>query len=143
MASIEPSGRQQAKLKRLCLRRDGYQCIYSGYFDKVSVKERKVTLPSTASTGTTECAHIIPFALGSFDDKQAVETENKAVIWWTLYRYFPGLRGKIDTASINQLENVVTLVDAVHTEFGDFDLTFWPQENVLVSLSFPLCYLYL
>ncbi|KAK3341943.1 hypothetical protein B0T25DRAFT_466478 [Lasiosphaeria hispida] len=126
---IEPSQRDQTKLKRQSLRRDGYQCIYTGVFDRRSVKEEKVTLPQEARFGHTECAHIIPFALGNFNDKDALETENKSLIWWTLHRYFPTLRSKIDAASINQLGNVVTLFSEAHNIFGEFELTFRPQEN--------------
>ncbi|KAK5654003.1 hypothetical protein OQA88_7680 [Cercophora sp. LCS_1] len=129
VASIEPSRRDQTTLKRQCLRREGYQCIYTGYFDRRSVRNQEVTLPQKAKCGTTICAHIIPFALGNFHEKDSLETENKALIWWTLYRYFPVLQGKIDAASINQLGNVVTLHTDVHDTFGDFELTFWPQEN--------------
>ncbi|KAK0709406.1 hypothetical protein B0T26DRAFT_678831 [Lasiosphaeria miniovina] len=107
VAFIEPSRRDQIKLKRQCLR----------YFDRRSVKDKEVTLPQKAKCGRTECTHIIPFALGNFNEKDSLETENKALIWWTLYRYFPALQGKIDPASINQLGN----------------LSFWPQEDVLHS----------
>jgi len=133
VAFIEPSRRDQTKLKRQCLRREGYQCIYTGYFDRRSVKNKEVTLPQKAKCGGTECAHIIPFALGNFHEKDSLETENKALIWWTLYRYFPALQGKIDAASINQLGNVITMFGEVHDVFGDFQLSFWPQENVPVS----------
>ncbi|KAK0622551.1 hypothetical protein B0T14DRAFT_425802 [Immersiella caudata] len=129
VAFIEPSRRDQTKLKRQCLRREGYQCIYTGYFDRRSVKNKEVTLPQKAKCGGTECAHIIPFALGNFNEKNALETENKALIWWTLYRYFPALQGKIDAASINQLGNVITMFTEVHDVFGDFQLSLWPQEN--------------
>ena len=136
VAFIEPSQRDQTKLKQQSLRRDGYQCIYTGLFDRRSVKEKKVTLPQEAGFGHTECAHIIPFALGKFNDKDTLETENKALIWWTLYRYFPALRGKIDAVSINQLGNVVTLFSEAHNIFGEFELAFWPQENAPVCLHY-------
>jgi hypothetical protein len=99
------------------------------------VKKKRVTLPQNARFGGTECAHIIPFALGNFDDKDSLETENKALIWWTLHRYFPALRGKIDAASINQPGNAVTLFSETHDIFGDFELAFWPQENAPVCLT--------
>ncbi|KAK3356781.1 hypothetical protein B0T25DRAFT_589270 [Lasiosphaeria hispida] len=138
VAFIEPSRRDQTELKRQCLRRDGYQCIYTGWFDRRSVEKKSVTLPQEARCADTECAHIIPFALGNFDDKDSHETKNKAVIWWTLYRYFPALRGKIDAASINQLGNAVTLVNATHSVFGDYKLSFWPQENLPSSYETTL-----
>lgn len=73
------------------------------FFDCRSVMEQKVTLPQKAKEDSTQCSQIIPFALGNFDDANASETENKALICWTLYRYSPGSQGKIYTASINQL----------------------------------------
>lgn len=141
MATIEQSSRRdQKRLRKQCLQRDGYQCVYSGWFDRHSVKEKRVLLPQGARWGNTECAHIIPFALGSFDDKDSVETQNKALIWWTLHRYFPALQGKIDASSINQPGNAVTLANAVHSVFCDFELMFRPRENAPVCLiSFALC----
>ncbi|KAK3347063.1 hypothetical protein B0T25DRAFT_584124 [Lasiosphaeria hispida] len=131
VAFIEPSSRRdQARLKRQCLRREGYQCIYTGCFDHRSVTNEEATLPQKAKCGSTECAHIIPFALGNFNEKDSLETENKALIWWSLYRYFPGLQGKIDAASTNQLSNAVTLFSEAHKTFGGFRLTFYPQEGV-------------
>lgn len=141
MTTIEQSSRRdQKRLRKQCLQRDGYQCVYSGWFDRHSVKEKRVLLPQGARWGNTECAHIIPFALGSFDDKDSVETQNKALIWGTLHRYFPALQGKIDANSINQPGNAVTLANAVHSVFGDFELMFRPRENAPVCLiSFASC----
>lgn len=132
MASMESSQREQTKLKQDCLHRDGRRCVYSGIFDMTSVKEKKITMPQGGRWDFTECAHIIPFALGNSDDTNATETANKAIIWWTLYRYFPTLRGKIDSATINQRENAVIMSLQVRRTFGAFILRFWPREDVQV-----------
>lgn len=138
MAFMEPSQREQTKLKQDCLRRDGYRCVYTGFFDKNAVKARKVTMPEGGLWAIIECAHIIPFALGKFDSKSSVETANKAIIWWTLYRYFPALRGKIDTSNVNQRENAITMIQSVHTGFGSYDLSFSPQESIQVHSTTSL-----
>jgi HNH endonuclease len=138
IAFIEPSSRnEQTKLKQDCLSRDGYRCVYTGAFDKNSIKAKTITMPVDGRHASTECAHIIPFALGNFDGTNSLETTNKAIIWWTLYRYFPTLRGKIDSASVNQRENAITMVQDAHTLFGSYELRFWPQENIQV------CFIYI
>jgi hypothetical protein len=135
LISIESSSRQdQQTIKRQALRREGYKCVYTGIFDRHSVEKKKVSLPQGAKYGGTECAHILPFALGNFQENDALANENKAIIWFTLHRYFPALKPKISSGSINQLGNVATMFREVHDLFGDFKLSFRPQENVPVSL---------
>jgi hypothetical protein len=138
MVSIEPSQREQMKLKQDCLSRDGYRCVYTGDFDRNSVMAKAIAMPEGGEYASTECAHIIPFALGNFDSTNSIETTNKAIIWWTLYRYFPTLRGKIDSASVNQRENAITMVQDAHTQFGDYFLRFLPQENIRVDFYYFL-----
>lgn len=98
---------EQTELRRKCLPRDGYRCVYTGLFDWYAVGDREVVLPRGAKRGFTDCAHIVPFAFGDPDGSGSRGA--RASIWWTLYRYFPVLRGKIGAESINQAENVVTL----------------------------------
>jgi hypothetical protein len=72
-----------------------------------------------------EAAHIIPFALGSFqaDDGEAVDRHAK--IWVNLRRYFPVLRNLFFTSEqINLEKNVLMLDSQIHTEFGQFRLIF-------------------
>jgi hypothetical protein len=131
MQHIESSTRQgQGALKKNCLKRDGFKCIYSGAYDWPSVKGSLVNAPKGHPVTPTECAHIIPFALGKFDDSKAVETRNKATIWSAIYRYFPALEGKINAENINQSANAIALNPATHKAFGDYNLTFWPQSQV-------------
>ncbi|KAM0437515.1 hypothetical protein ACHAPT_001879 [Fusarium lateritium] len=133
MTQIESSTRDgQANLKCACLRRDGYRCVWTEKFDRKSVEKGKVVdLPVGTRVVHTECAHVLPFALSKFDSKNAVETENKATIWWALYRYFPGLKDKIGPETMNQERNAITLGCDVHEDFGQYKLAFWPtgKEN--------------
>lgn len=121
---------EQTELRRQCLPRDGYRCVYTGLFDWYAVKGKEVVLPDGAKWGGTDCAHIIPFAFG--DSAGQGSQEATASIWWTLYRYFPVLRGKIGPDSVNQLGNVVSLFPEVCHVFGDLELSFWPSEDVPV-----------
>lgn len=132
MGLIETSTRaDQERLKIQCLERDGFRCVYSGAYDMDSVKNSLVHLPPGAAGATlTECAHIIPFGLGSFDENNIVQVQNQATIWHAIHRYFPALAGKIEAGNINQVENAITLDPSVHAMFGRYSLTFWPQSQV-------------
>ncbi len=135
IASIESSTKEES-LKKDCLKRDGFRCVYSGAYDMASTKASLVDVPTHLPVAKTECAHIIPFALGKFDDSRAIETRNKATIWFAIHRYFPALKGKIHAGNINQRENAFTLASSIHRSFGDYDLTFWPQSKVCLIIYF-------
>ncbi|KAL7944799.1 hypothetical protein V8C42DRAFT_325949 [Trichoderma barbatum] len=138
MTEIEPSQREQGKIKRECLKREGFRCSISGHYDTSSVNEGKVILPPAERATATQCAHILPFALREFDANSALETKNKAIIWWSLHRYFPELRGKIDAGSINQHGNLITIDNSIHFSFGNYSIGFWPMdmENTYEIRSF-------
>ncbi|EFX01451.1 hypothetical protein CMQ_6393 [Grosmannia clavigera kw1407] len=130
MATIETATRaEQTRLRRDCLRRDGYRCVYSGSWE-MDVHDDQIVLPPRGAMRTsTECAHIIPFALGSFNENDATETRDKAIIWFALHRYFPALREKITARNINQRANAVTLDSSVHKIFGKCKLAFSPSDE--------------
>jgi len=115
----EPSVRQ-ARLKRDCLRRDGNKCVITGFTEVSTLDRDDITTPAEY----TECAHIIPFSLGSWKDEQ--EARDKAVIWVTLNRCFPSLKQKIafDHESINNDCNAITTCADLHRKFGNFVFAF-------------------
>ncbi|EPE09840.1 glycoside hydrolase family 3 protein [Ophiostoma piceae UAMH 11346] len=128
MTTIDVSTRaEQARLRKDCLIRDGYRCTYTGSWDHESYKKGHVQPPPRQIWGHVDCAHIIPFALGSFDDTDAVQTRNKVIIWFAIHRYFPETKDLIDARSINQRGNALTLDVAVYRWFGAYELTFLPQ----------------
>ncbi|KAL7789845.1 hypothetical protein V8C37DRAFT_385905 [Trichoderma ceciliae] len=126
---IEPSQRDQKKLKKYCLKRDGFRCSISGHYDRSSILEGKVVLPRDKRSTETQCAHILPFALSDFNEHAATETRNKATIWWALHRYFPELRGKINTSSVNQYGNLMTMDVSLHASFGNYSIGLWPMDR--------------
>ncbi len=67
MSTIEASFRtEQAQLKADCLRRDGYRCTLTGKVDGGS----RDKVPGYIGTMLiTHCAHILPFALRKFDER--------------------------------------------------------------------------
>lgn len=139
MTSLMPSTRRdQPDLKRSCLQRDGYRCVYSGGYDSKAKKEH-ADVPDDALYLQTECAHILPFSLSKFDDRNALETQNKATIWWALYRYFPALQNKIGPDSVNQASNAITLGRGFHGDFGEYKVGFWPKGDLvrITISSFP------
>jgi hypothetical protein len=64
-ATITPQKRDQAKLKANCLARDNNRCMLTGIYEVLSDVERQnITAPET------EAAHIIPFSLAAFDERE-------------------------------------------------------------------------
>ena len=131
MTQIEGSSRTgQKSLKEECLRRDGNRCVVSGAIDS----EAFANMPPGERKGTgkvrTQCAHILPFALRKFEEKNATQTKNKATTWWALYHYFPALENKIGPDTINQPRNAITLASTFHEEFGQFTFGFQATNKV-------------
>lgn len=54
------------------------------------------------------------------------QSDDKATIWWALYRYFPFLREKIASDSINKPHNAVTIGKYVFPYWALFDLALEP-----------------
>ncbi|KAL1855583.1 hypothetical protein Plec18170_004304, partial [Paecilomyces lecythidis] len=59
------SRRDQPKLKTLCLKRDSYRCVVTGYFDK-SARGKFSSEMLEGRLMNTELAHIIPFSLEKY-----------------------------------------------------------------------------
>ncbi|KIH89303.1 hypothetical protein SPBR_07578 [Sporothrix brasiliensis 5110] len=103
---------------------DGYRCVYTGVWATYKYDEFErgsVTPPVDVDTqhcGQLGCAHIIPFALGSLHENDAVQTRNNAILWSCIHRYFPDAKGKIDAASIHQRSYAICLEHALHSYFG-------------------------
>ena len=124
---IESSTRSDlAWLKDMCLRRDKFSCILTGFLDHVSIANKRTIDHEGRLTLSTDVAHILPSALAGFDEKDAAQTHNKAMIWQSLFRYFPRLDGKIAPGSINSPSNAMTMHEFWHREFGSFRLFFEP-----------------
>jgi len=69
MGEITPSSRgDQRMLKDKCLTRDGDQCVITHWDDRTKVPSG----PNRHRT-STQAAHILPFALRSFDERLAVD----------------------------------------------------------------------
>lgn len=110
-------------MKDACLARDGFKCTVTGRLDEEHVSEED----ETSLIGATECAHIIPFSLAKWKDKP--ERRAKLHIWVTLRRYFPGVPNTFDHELINETYNGITMIDAIHGYFGQFEIAFQETET--------------
>lgn len=45
-----------------------------------------------------------------------------AAVWQGLYRYFPGVRDRLNASNINNIRNVMILESSVHEYFGAFKI---------------------
>ncbi|EZG04228.1 hypothetical protein H106_05896 [Trichophyton rubrum CBS 735.88] len=133
VTSMNPSSRsEQSKLKKDCLKRDGYRCQATDLWDCKSVLDGLIIPNDHKASTTTETAHILPFSLGKFDADKAIETENKARIWQCLYRYFPGLHRVLSPETINTPANAITLDGYIHQQFGSLNVTFKETDDAHV-----------
>jgi hypothetical protein len=158
MTEIESSSRKdQSRLKKECCSRDDHKCVITGIIDIEKSQSMSPEERGKLSFCRTQCAHILPFALRKFNEKDAqevnhfpiayvfylgmltsIQTETKAIIWSALYRYFPFIRNKIKPETINQPENAITLEMSAHYEFGQYALVLEPTSEVSSLLSFSL-----
>ncbi|CAI7654323.1 unnamed protein product [Penicillium glandicola] len=118
--NIEPISRNsQSQLRHHCLQRDGNKCLATGQYSHSHAH------PKNAITTHLEAAHVIPFALGSFQADNSEAVNRHAKIWVNLMRYFPVLRSiSFTSEQINSEKNVLMLDSQLHTEFGQFRLIF-------------------
>jgi hypothetical protein len=118
--NIEPISRSsQSQLRHHCLERDGNKCLASGMYSYSR------NHPRNAITTFLEAAHIIPFALGSFQANDDEAVDRHATIWVNLRRYFPVLRSMSFTSEqINSEKNILMLDSQLRREFGQFRLIF-------------------
>ncbi|PGH28233.1 hypothetical protein AJ80_00124 [Polytolypa hystricis UAMH7299] len=121
------SRRNYSSLKNECLKRDAYRCQVCGIWDRNSVQLHKEVLEakerSNGRVSPTEVAHILPGALGKFDEDNAAQAENKRIIWECLRRYFSGLDEVISMQSIDSASNALTLTRGIHSNFSSLDIT--------------------
>ncbi|KAJ5819879.1 hypothetical protein N7474_005470 [Penicillium riverlandense] len=114
-----PHSGVEDSLQHRCLERDGNQCLATGHYSHSHAH------PRNALTTHLEAAHIIPFALGSFQADVGEAVDRYGAIWANLRRYFPVLDSMPFTSEqINSEKNVLMLDSQLHKEFGQFRLIF-------------------
>ncbi|KLJ07872.1 hypothetical protein EMPG_16654 [Blastomyces silverae] len=124
-----PSDRNsQSKLKQQCLKRDNYHCLVTGVYDHEHAAGN-VPDDLLKITGETELAHIIPLALGKF--RNSVEEVQRARAWAAIYTCFPDIHSHTNCSAetVNDSENLMTLLAPVHTAFGKFQIAFEPADE--------------
>jgi hypothetical protein len=107
MSQIESSKRTGSfgTPKKDCLRRDNNRCVISSAIERTVFSSIPTSDRKGAKHTSTACAYILPFSLRQFEEKDATQTRNKSAILWALEEYFPVLKGKIRTDTINQPAN--------------------------------------
>ncbi|KAB8230452.1 HNH endonuclease signature motif containing protein [Aspergillus alliaceus] len=121
----------EQQLRDHCLKRDGYRCCVSKLWSW-NYHQR----PSS-SAALLQAVHIIPFALGEFREDDRDKRYRHATLWVNLYRYFPGLRSRMNFFSedVNREDNVFMMVDSLHSQFGGFHFVF---ESTQISNRYNL-----
>lgn len=117
----------QKWLKKACLARDGNMCAITHAVEARSVDPSQTDVLEEADT---ECAHIIPFSLASWNSD--AEQRTASGIWVNLNRCFPSLRSRINftQASINDTRNAITMDRALHFPFGRFDIALEATDQI-------------
>jgi hypothetical protein len=118
--NIEPISRSsQSQLRHHCLERDGNKCLATGQYSHGHAH------PQNAKTTHLKAAHIIPFALRSFQPNNGEAVDRHTKIWVNLRRYFPVLRNiSFTSEQINSEKNVLMLDALIHIDFGQFRIIF-------------------
>ncbi|KAI5795358.1 hypothetical protein DFH27DRAFT_484461 [Peziza echinospora] len=138
-AETGPSTRsKQGLLKKACLLRDGTKCIITGVYDV----DESLKIPpdewGTRMLAKTEVAHIIPFYLGSFTER---ERPTSAIIWDTIYRCFPSVRSRVNLLpeKIDEPWNAATMMSSLHSAFAEFSLALEPtsREHIYRIVTYP------
>lgn len=70
--------------------------------------------------GKLIATHIIPFSMGAVPGEQG--RFELAAVWQCLYRYFPGVRDRLNASNINNIRNVMILESSVPEYFGAFKI---------------------
>lgn len=67
-----PTRTVQKLLKMICLRRDGFRCQATGLPEVNAVKAGLVSVDPSPYPCDTELAHVIPFSIGHWEDRDQV-----------------------------------------------------------------------
>ncbi|KAF8245788.1 hypothetical protein K440DRAFT_686426 [Wilcoxina mikolae CBS 423.85] len=112
----------QKALRKMLDKRDGNRCLVTGHFD---MNTARIT-PSDEVPGVAKLkvAHIIPFALGRFEESELDEVSQ---IWAMIYRMFSSIK-QYKPQDINDLRNAFLLQEGLHRQFGRFSFYFEPIE---------------
>ncbi|KAI0757946.1 hypothetical protein C8Q74DRAFT_1451960 [Fomes fomentarius] len=127
--NITPSS-SRGGVKKKALVRDGYCCMVTGLPDldyQLSVDDDD---DDDRVLVTTQCCHIIPFSVNSFNDEReetfGYKFDGIAIFWGILKMFGYHLQPELAGDKINRLENVMTLSVSIHGLFDD--LNFWLEE---------------
>jgi hypothetical protein len=125
------SRKEQPMLKSL--QRDDYRCIVTGTIDPAAERAYPDVVFDENWMGPTNASHIIPFALGRYQNaaqvsfyspyyyappKSEFQEQTICHIWTTLFALFPALHDVISADTINEPKNVMTLLEVLNTQFG-------------------------
>ncbi|KAH0420174.1 hypothetical protein CcaCcLH18_14149 [Colletotrichum camelliae] len=124
-----PARGRREILKDECLLRDGFRCAYCHCSDYGSITKGLFVPPADMPAGGTHLSHVLPLALGKFNDANQMEREAAANFWYALYRYFPGLKGKIGPDSLNQHQNLITFQTGAREDYNNLLLAFNPVDD--------------
>jgi hypothetical protein len=108
------SRNDQKRLRRNCLRRDGYRCTITKCWSS------NHDFPRGEPFAPLQAAHILPFALGSFTNDD--ERRRTSEVWESIFRYFPSLRSTLNMSpeDVNREDNIMMMLTPLHEEFGLF-----------------------
>lgn len=66
-----PSRKEQPNLKDMCLERDNHRCMITGFYNRTARKHFPAEQIGQ-HTLNTDLAHIIPFSMGKYEDREQV-----------------------------------------------------------------------
>ncbi|KAG9022581.1 hypothetical protein FRB95_014576 [Tulasnella sp. JGI-2019a] len=123
---VDPK-RDQERMKRLALERDGGKCVITHTPDIDAYIAHQERYPNARDTSPLVLVHILPFSLNKVT-KQADIKQSSPV--WTTITMFSGIQlNELHGTGINRIENVMMLTLDAHTFFGQLNVWLEPVES--------------
>ncbi|KAL1988924.1 hypothetical protein VTN96DRAFT_6913 [Rasamsonia emersonii] len=117
-----PSHGDGGDIEKACMQRDGNICVVTQVYDV----HQPAPDDKSMLTSYLAAVHILPF----------LEEERSASsgVWFNVRRYFPSMRSELDDhhqvdGLYHNPRNVITLMDPLYRDFGDFRVSLEPTSN--------------
>ncbi|KAH7921611.1 hypothetical protein BV22DRAFT_1038422 [Leucogyrophana mollusca] len=134
--AMAKTDKTKKEVKEQALERDGYACMITGLFDRVSVRrypEVREKAESGRGIATTQCAHLFSESAQSSNDPEYAATSFAMLSLFGLDEQVRRLLG----GQVNSLHNVFTMTMQMHLSFDQYEL--WLEEVPGTTNTYDVC----
>ncbi|KAF8241584.1 hypothetical protein K440DRAFT_624058, partial [Wilcoxina mikolae CBS 423.85] len=130
----QPGSERLPDLRRMCLARDNYRCVVTGWMDMRSFQSQQIAARNAGELASFEdsvrcvkastvAAHIVPHALNRGESPGGGLSESNTFVWQVLEMFDPRVRLRLEGDLIDSPHNAIILQSDLHQMFGQ--LLFW------------------